>query len=57
MMYGMNDLVEVMTKHTVMKPKGKSKKKPTPKSAPSASGGYTAASGTWDVSAKGGKKK
>ena len=57
MMYGMNDLVEVMTKHTVMKPKGKSKKKPTPRSAPTTSGGYTAASGTWDVSAKGGKKK
>ena len=56
MMYGMNDLVEVMTKHTVMKPKGKSKKKkPTSKSAPTTSGGYTAASGTWDVSAKGRK--
>jgi hypothetical protein len=57
MMYGANDMVEVMTKHTVMKPKGKSKKKPTPKSAPSAQGGYTAASGTWNVSAKGGRKK
>lgn len=57
MMYGANDMVEVMTKHTVMKPKAKLKKKSSKKSVAPTASGYTAASGTWNVSAKGGKKK